>query len=275
MTAERRGASAPGLAIDLAKRRVLVVGASSGVGCAVGLLACRAGARVAFAARRRERLDEVVARAPGEAIAVPCDVRHAEQCRAAVAAAVGAFGGLDALVYSAGMAPLAMLEQATPEEWRAALDTNLVGAALVAAAALPHLRASGGRAVFVSSYAVRQSLPGVGLYRVSKVALDALIEDLRLEHPDLDFTRVVLGNTNGTEFARDWGNERTGEVTRVWVERNLFPAPTMMPLDAAAEAIVSVLAVRGYVDDIAVMPRMRDPSAVPIARGEGPERGPG
>jgi len=275
MTDERRGTSAPGISIDLAKRRVLVVGASSGVGRGVGQLACRAGARVAFAARRRERLDEVVARAPGEAIAVACDVRGEAQCRAAVAATVVAFGGLDALVYAAGMAPLAMLEHATREEWSAALDTNLVGAALVTAAALPHLRASRGRAVFVSSYAVRQSLPGVGLYRVSKVALDALIEDWRVEHPDLDFTRVVLGNTNGTEFARDWGRERTGEVTRVWVERGLFPAPTMMPLEAAAEAIVSLLALRGYVDDLAVMPRLRDPAAVPIARGEDPERGPG
>jgi NAD(P)-dependent dehydrogenase (short-subunit alcohol dehydrogenase family) len=272
MTAERGDAGAPGLSIDLAKRRVLVVGASSGVGRAVGLLACRAGARVAFAARRRERLEAVVAKAPGEALAVPCDVQDAGACRAAVEAAAAAFGGLDAFVYAAGMAPLAMLEQATQPEWRAALDVNLVGASLVTAAALPHLRASGGRAVYVSSYSVRQSLPGVGLYRVSKVALDALIEDLRLEHPDLSFTRVVLGNTNGTEFARDWGRERTAEVTRVWVERNLFPAPTMMPLEAAAEAIVSVLAFRGYVDDIAVMPRTRDPAAEPIARGDAPTR---
>jgi NAD(P)-dependent dehydrogenase (short-subunit alcohol dehydrogenase family) len=276
MTSERRGeGTAPGLSIDLAKRRVLVVGASSGVGRAVGLLACRSGARVAFAARRRERLDAVVARAAGEAIAVPCDVQRADACRGAVDAAVAAFGGLDAFVYAAGMSPLAMLEQASQEEWRAVLDTNLIGAALVTAAALPHLRASGGRAVFVSSYSVRQSLPGVGLYRVSKVALDAMIEDWRLEHPDLDFTRVVLGNTNETEFARDWGRERTGEVTRVWVERGLFPAPTMMPLEAAAEAIVSVLAFRGYVDDIAVMPRTRDPAAEPIARGDDPQRGPG
>lgn len=275
MTAERRGGSAPGLSIDLAKRRVLVVGASSGVGRAVGLLACRSGARVAFAARRRERLEQVVARAPGEAIAVACDVQRAEDCRAAVSSAVAAFGGLDALVYAAGMAPLAMLEHATQDEWRAALDTNLVGAALVTAAAIPHLRESGGRAVFVSSYSVRQSLPGVGLYRVSKVALDALIEDWRLEHPDLDFTRVVLGNTNETEFARDWGRERTEEVTRVWIERGLFPAPTMMPLEAAAEAITSVLAFRGYVDDIAVMPRVRDAAAEPVARGDTPRRGPG
>lgn len=254
------------LSLDLTNRRLLVVGASSGVGRAVGELAGRAGARVAFAARREDRLAEAAAAAPG-AIAVACDVCSQPACARAVAAAAGALGGLDALVYAAGMSPLGMLETATQEEWRTVLDTNLVGASLVTAAALPWLRESRGRAVYVSSYAVRQPLPGVGLYRVSKVALDALIEAWRMEHPEVEFTRVVLGNTSGTEFARGWGTERTESVTRAWVERGLFPAPTMMPVEAAAEAVLSVLALRGFVDDIAVMPRGDDPDAAAIARG--------
>jgi len=79
-----------------------------------------------------------------------------------------------------------------------------------------------------------------------------------MEHPDLDFTRCVLGNTQGTEFAQAWGLERTIEITKIWLERGVFPAPTVMPLELAAEAILSVLAVRGYVDDLAIMPRLRD-----------------
>jgi len=245
------------------------------VGRAVGALASRAGARVAFAARRKERLEAAVAAAPGPAIAVACDVRSEAECAIAVAEAVRAFGGLDVLVYAAGMSPLGLLETATQEEWRTVLDTNLIGAALVTAAAIPQLRTNGGRAVYVSSYAVRQPLPGVGLYRVSKVALDALIEAWRMEHPEVEFTRVVLGNTDGTEFARGWGSERTEAVTRAWVERGLFPAPTMMPVEAAAEAVLSVLALRGFVDDIAVMPRTRDPDAASIARGENHRKRPG
>jgi NAD(P)-dependent dehydrogenase (short-subunit alcohol dehydrogenase family) len=259
-----------GLSLDLANRRLLVVGASSGVGRAVGRLASQAGARVAFAARRKERLEQAVAEAPGLALAVACDVRRAGDCARAVAETVRAFGGLDALVYAAGMSPLAMLDEASQEKWRTVLDTNLIGAALVTAEALPHLRESRGRAVYVSSYAVRQSLPGLNLYRVSKVALDALIEGWRMEHPEVGFTRVVLGNTGGTEFARDWGPERAAAATRVWVERRLFPAPTVMPLEAAAEAVASVLAVEGYVDDIAIMPRVQDAAAELAARGEAP-----
>ena len=262
------------LSLDLSGRRLLVVGGSSGVGRAVGRLACRSGARVAFAARRKERLEEAVASAPG-ALAVVCDVRSGEQCARAVAETALAFGGIDALVYATGMSPLGMLEAASHDEWRSVLDTNLVGASVVTAHALPHLRESRGRAVYVSSYAVRQPLPGVGLYRVSKVALDALIEAWRMEHPDIEFTRVMLGNTDGTEFARDWGSEHTEAVTRVWIQRGLFPAPTMMPLEAAAEAVLSVLALRGYVDDIAVMPRTRDPRAEVIARGEKAQKQPG
>ena len=122
---------------------------------------------------------------------------------------------------------------------------------------------------------MRQPLPGVGLYRVSKVALDALVEAWRMEHPEVEFTRVVLGNTDGTEFARGWGPDRTEAVTRTWVERGLFPAATMMPVEVAAEAVLSVLALRGFVDDIAVMPRTRDPDAASIARGESHRKRPG
>jgi NAD(P)-dependent dehydrogenase (short-subunit alcohol dehydrogenase family) len=258
------------VSLDLSGRRLLVVGASSGIGRAVGLLASRAGARVAFAARRKERLAEAVAEASAEAIAVACDVCDERACAQAVAQAAGAFGGLDALVYTAGMSPLGMLEASTQAEWETVLETNLIGAALVTAAAVRHLRESAGRAVYVSSYSVRQSLPGLGLYRVSKVALDALIESFRMEHPQIEFTRVVLGNTNGTEFARSWGPERTEVVTRAWVERGLFPSATMMPIEAAAEAVVSVLALRGFVDDVAVMPRPRDAGMHAIFEGSEP-----
>ena len=246
---------------DLEGLRLLVMGASSGIGRAVAQLAGRSGARVALAARRLDRLEQAAREAGAQALAVRCDARDADECRRAVAATVAAFGGLDALVYATGMSPLVMLEEASREEWREVLETNLVGAALVTAAAVPHLKQSGGHAVYVSSYSVREPLPGLALYRVSKVALDALIEGWRSEYPDVDFTRAMLGNTTGTEFANAWGPERTASAIRLWIDRGLFPAPTMMPVEVAAEAIVSVLAVRGYVDDIAIMPRQRDASA--------------
>jgi NAD(P)-dependent dehydrogenase (short-subunit alcohol dehydrogenase family) len=249
------------LDLDLSGKRVLVVGASSGIGRAVAEVAARAGARVALAARRVERLAENAARirsGGAEAHAFPCDVERDADCVRAVDEAARTLGGLDALVYAAGISPLTLLDEATREDWRRVLDVNLIGASQVTAAALAPLRASGGRAVYVGSYTARQVLPGIGLYSVSKLALAGLVASWRMEHPDVDFTHVVLGNTLGTEFAAGWGAEKLAAITRSWVERGLFPAPRMMPLASAAEAIAALLAVRGFVDEIGVMPRMRD-----------------
>jgi NAD(P)-dependent dehydrogenase (short-subunit alcohol dehydrogenase family) len=249
------------VALDLSERRVLVMGASSGVGRAVAELAARAGAQVVLAARRKERLDECAAALAAEgraALALACDVGDETACRSAVAGAVEALGGLDAFVYASGVSPLRLLAEAGQADWRAVLDVNLIGASLVTAAALPALRESRGRAVYVGSYSERQTLPGIGLYSVSKSALSALIAAWRMEHPEVDFTKAVLGNTHGTEFADGWGRERTLAISKLWLERNLFPAPKMMPLANAAEAICAVLAVRGHVDEIGVMPRLAD-----------------
>jgi NAD(P)-dependent dehydrogenase (short-subunit alcohol dehydrogenase family) len=249
------------VALDLADRRVLVVGASSGIGRAVAETAARAGARVALAARRKERIEACAAGLAAEGrstLAVACDVADEAACRSAVAEATQTLGGLDGFVYASGVSPLCLLEEARQADWRAVLDVNLIGASLVTAAALPALRASRGRAVYVGSYSERQTLPGIGLYSVSKSALAALITAWRMEHPEVDFTKVVLGNTLDTEFAEGWGRERTMAISKLWIERNLFPAPKMMPLANAAEAICAVLAVRGHVDEIGVMPRLAD-----------------
>jgi NAD(P)-dependent dehydrogenase (short-subunit alcohol dehydrogenase family) len=249
------------VALDLSGRRILVVGASSGVGRAVAEVAARAGAKVALLARRRERLDAAAAALRNEgrdAVALACDVTDEANCRSAVAAATERLGGLDGLVYASGLSPLCLLAEAGQADWRSVLDVNLIGASLVTTAALDALRASRGRAVYVGSYSERQTLPGIGLYSVSKQALSALIEAWRMEHPEVDFTKVVLGNTTGTEFAQGWGRERTLAITKLWIDRGLFPAPKMMPLANAAEAICAVLAVRGHVDEIGVMPRLHD-----------------
>jgi NAD(P)-dependent dehydrogenase (short-subunit alcohol dehydrogenase family) len=179
-------------------------------------------------------------------------------CRAAVEGAVRALDGLDALVYAPGISPLVLLAEASREDWRAVLDANLVGASQVTAAAVPHLQASRGRAVYVGSYSARQPLPGLALYSVSKLALAGLVAAWRLEHPEVDFIHVVLGNTLGTEFAARWGAEATARITQQWRERGVFPAPKMMPLRSAAEAIAATLAVSAFLDEVGVMPRMRD-----------------
>jgi NAD(P)-dependent dehydrogenase (short-subunit alcohol dehydrogenase family) len=241
------------ISIDLTGQRLLVVGASSGLGREIGLAAARAGARVVFAARRLDLLREAVAQAPQQAMAVQCDVRSRAECERLVAETTAAFGGLDAMIYATGMSPLLRLEDAGEDDWRRVLETNTVGASLATAAALPHLRASNGRAVFLSSYSVRQSMAGLNLYRVSKVALDALIEAWRCEHPDIAFTRVVVGNTIGTGFADTWDPQIVDAAFQEWCKNSALPS-TLMTADQVAEAVLSVVAANGYIDDVAIVP---------------------
>ena len=96
--------------------RILVVGASTGIGRAVGIQAAQSGAAVAFAARRTELLEEAVDAAGGSSFAVACDVRREEQCARAVEEAVERFGGLDAVVYAAGKSPLVRFADADADD---------------------------------------------------------------------------------------------------------------------------------------------------------------
>jgi NAD(P)-dependent dehydrogenase (short-subunit alcohol dehydrogenase family) len=250
-----------GATFDASGLRLLVVGASSGLGKAIGLAASRAGARVAFAARRIERLKAIAAQAPTAALALKCDVREPRDCEHAVDETLRALGGLDGLVYASGISALGDVHQADAATWRAILETNVVGAALVAARAIPHLRASQGRALFLSSYAIRQPMPGMGLYRVSKAALDMLVETLRAEHPDVQFTRVVVGSTEGTEFAAGWDPAEVVRYARIMQQRGTFTSSTWMPIESLAETVLAALCVRGYIDDLSLLPRSTDPAA--------------
>ena len=90
--------------------RVVVVGASSGLGRCIGVGLAQGGAEVALLARRRERLVDAAKEAGAGALAIECDVTDPESCRAAIAEAAAGLGGIDGLVYTPGIGPLVRLE---------------------------------------------------------------------------------------------------------------------------------------------------------------------
>ena len=185
---------------------------------------------------------------------VPCDVRDETDCQAVVATAVDLLGGLDGLVYAPGTGPLVSLIDADETVWRETLETNLVGAALVTKAAVSHLEASEGRAVYFSSTSasITPPWPGLNLYVVSKAGLDKLIVAWRSEHPSVAFTRVVIGPTV-TEFAEGWDPELFAEAGALWVQRAYLGVGAMDP-DAVAGEVVNVLASPARVDSITIQP---------------------
>ena len=102
---------------------------------------------MALLARRRGRLDDAAKEAGAGAVAITCDVTDERSCLAAVTEAAAELGGIDALVYTTGIGPLARLADTDADTWRRVFDTNVTGAALVTTAALPHLTASAGTAM--------------------------------------------------------------------------------------------------------------------------------
>ncbi len=207
--------------------RIVVVGASSGLGRCIGIGLAQRGERVALLARRVERLEKAAAEAGPGTFALECDATDADSCRSAIDRAAAELGGFDALIYTPAIGPLAKLVDTDAETWRRVLDTNVVGAALVTSAALPHLTTAGGTAIYLSS--VSASLtppwPGLGAYAVSKAALDKLVEAWRAEHPTVGFTRLVVGECAGGEgdsmtgFAEGWDPELAAELAPQWMAR--------------------------------------------------------
>jgi NAD(P)-dependent dehydrogenase (short-subunit alcohol dehydrogenase family) len=177
-------------------RRVLVIGSSAGIGRFVGLHLGGDGAHVAFAARRHELCSEAAAEAAGTAVGLRCDVTDPTMCEQVVTDMVAQLGGLDDVVYATGLISIVALADADAGWWRRTLETNVVGAALVTRAALPHLQRSRGTAVYLSSVSSTGGpWPGIGVYTSSKAALNRMIETWRSEHPEVGFARVLVGPT--------------------------------------------------------------------------------
>jgi NADP-dependent 3-hydroxy acid dehydrogenase YdfG len=168
----------------LVGRVALVTGASSGIGEATAIALADAGAAVVLAARRVDRLAElagVLAERGAKATTVDLDVDDEASCRRSVARAVADFGQLDILVNNAGVMLLGKIEGADTTDWRRMINTNLLGSMYMAHAALPHLLATRGAIIQVSSVAGRQVRVGSGGYNASKWGIGAFCESLRME----------------------------------------------------------------------------------------------
>lgn len=249
--------------------RVVVVGASSGMGRCIGVGLARRGSRVAMLARRRERLEDAAAEAGQGAIAVACDVTDGASCRSAIDRAAAELGGIDGLVYAPAVGALRRVADLDAETWGQAFATNVTGASLITAAAIAHLTESGGVCAYLSS--VSASLtppwPGLGAYIVSKAALDKLVEVWRAEHPSVGFTRVTVGEcaagegASSSEFITGWDAELAGELFPTWMARN-YMSGALIEVDEVVRVVDTVLrtGASATIPAVAVTPRPARPA---------------
>lgn len=180
----------------LRNRSVIVTGASAGIGRATAIAFARRGARVVVAARRRERLDDLVATLEAEghhALAVQTDVTDERAVAELVDITERRFGGVDVLVNNAGMPGGGEADTLTPARWRAVIETNLTSAFLCARAVLPGMKRQGrGRIINVGSISARVPRAASVAYATSKWGLAGLTHALALDVRDYDIAVSIF-----------------------------------------------------------------------------------
>lgn len=222
---------------DAAGLRLLVVGASSGIGHAVAASAAGRGATVAVAARRLELLSSLAEEVGGSAFEL--DIEDTAAITSVVGAAVQALGGLDAVVFTSTVAPLAHIEDTDVATWVHAFSVNALGANNVLRAVRPHL-SEDGVVLIASSHDVGRPRAGVAAYNASKAALDEILHSWRNEHPDLSLVRVGICPTEGTEILRGADRDLLAQLFESWVEHGQLPA-RMAALDDVANTLLSLV----------------------------------
>lgn len=163
---------------------VWITGGGSGLGRAMALEFARQGANVAVSGRRQDALDAVVAEIEAlgrKGYAVPCDCTDEAQVVAAVAAVVERLGRIDVAVANAGFSVNGKVVSLSADDWRRQLDINVVGVAITARHAVPHLIRTRGRLAIVGSVSALAYLPGFAAYQASKAAVLALGRTLAME----------------------------------------------------------------------------------------------
>lgn len=170
---------------DLQGRTALVSGASSGIGWATAMALATAGARVAIAARRRDRLDalaEQIRHGGGDALVISADFGIEAEAQRAVHEAEREFGHLDILVNNAGVMYLEPVIEADLARWRRMFEVNMLGLIAATQAALPGMRArSDGHIVNISSTAGRIANANAAAYSATKFGVVGFSEALRKE----------------------------------------------------------------------------------------------
>jgi NAD(P)-dependent dehydrogenase (short-subunit alcohol dehydrogenase family) len=171
----------------------LVTGTSRGLGLEIAKAVLEAGHSLVATARKPNLPADLVARYGERLRQVPLDVTDPEAADAAVRTAVEEFGRLDVVVNNAGYADLASVEDVTAEDFRAQIDTNLLGVVNVTKAALPVLREQGsGHIIQVSSVGGRVTTPGLSAYQAAKWAVGGFSEVLAQEVGPLGIKVTVL-----------------------------------------------------------------------------------
>lgn len=216
-----------------------ITGASSGIGAAVAKVFAQEGAKVAIAARRADRLSDLVAEieaAGGTALALECDVRDRGSLDAAVAKTVETFGGIDVVLANAGFGVTGDTFKLDTDDYRRQFDTNVFGVIETCYATLPALEKSKGRFAMVASIMGLAGMPQSGPYCASKFAVIGFAECI---YHDLDERGIAVICINPGIVASEIRSVNNhGDLTD---KPDPVPSWIIMPTDKAARDIANAI----------------------------------
>lgn len=231
---------------QLAGKVVIVTGASKGMGRHFVAALIGAGARVACLARPSAELDSLAEDHGDRVLTLPCDVTDSDAVTQAVDQAARHFGRIDVLVNNAAIYQPFAFETGSDAIIRSHVEVNVLGVAWPIRAAIPHLRATRGQIVSISSESVEMPFPMLALYAATKAAIETLSEGLRAELRSDGIRVSVLrsGSVSGGSGGQAWTEDARQAFFKKIVETGhaaMSGAPATP--QSMASALVAILSL--------------------------------
>ena len=221
---------------ELKDKVAVVTGGTRGIGYSIAQALLAEGAKVFICGRDpailKTALENLRRNAKDCVDGITADMRRYEDCRKLIRAAAQRFGGLDVLVNNAGIGIMKPVDQLTPEDWDATIETNLSGVFYCCREGIPLMRQRGGGYIFnISSLAGVNAFPGGSAYNASKFGLngfsEAMMQDIRYDGIRVSY---IMPGSVDTDFAGAPGSKRretwklTGEdIAKAVIDLYKFP----------------------------------------------------
>jgi 3-oxoacyl-[acyl-carrier protein] reductase len=205
--------------MSLNGKRAIVTGGTKGIGRAIAEALLGEGVAVCISARHEDEVERAVTELGdvGEAnvTGAVCDVRDYEEVKALFEHTVAELGGVDILINNAGIGVFASVEDLSPEDFRAVLETNLFGVYYCCHEAIPRMKRSGGGYIInISSLAGVNAHPQMAAYNASKFGLngfsEALMQEVRQDNIKVSY--IMPGSVNTNFGGGEPGAEKSWEL---------------------------------------------------------------
>jgi 3-oxoacyl-[acyl-carrier protein] reductase len=189
--------------MNLNGKSAIVTGSTKGIGRAIAEALVREGMNVCISARKADEVEQAVRElselGEGDVTGAVCDVRDYDEVKSLIEHTVAEFGGVDVLVNNAGIGIFGRVDETSPDDFRAVLETNLFGVFYCCHEAIPQMkRRGGGYIINISSLAGTNAHPQMAVYNASKFGLNGFSEALMQEvrHDRIKVSYIMPGSVN-------------------------------------------------------------------------------